>query len=176
MSILARRYVEPLFEVALEKDQLDRIAEDLSGLDEALKASADLRRFLTNPSIERHVKKTVIQKVFDGVSQYTMNFMKLVIEKNRTEILLHARQLYMNLLNAQRGMTPGVVETATPLDDATFERVRKELEVRFQTKLELERKVAKDLLGGMRVRVGNTVIDGSVQGRLARLRESLIVR
>lgn len=174
MSSLARRYVEPLFEVALEKDQLDLIAGDLAGLDEALKASVDLRRFLTNPSIDRRAKKTVTHKIFDGVSEYTMNFMKLVIEKNRPEIFLVSSQLYQSLLNEHRGVTPGVVESATPLDDATFEKVRRELETRFKTKLHLERRVEKDLVGGMRVRVGNTVIDGSVKSQLARLKVSLM--
>jgi len=174
LSSIARRYVEPLFEVALERNQLDRIAEELAALDQAINVSQDLRKYIFDPSIERHVKKSVMEQIFAGASDYTLNFIKLVIEKNRPEILSMAYRLYINLLNDHRGITPGEVETAVPLDDVTFDGIRKDLEARFNTKLHLERKVDSDLLGGMRVRIGNMVIDGSVRGRLVQLRELLI--
>jgi len=174
-GILARRYVQPLFEVAQEKNELERIAGDLAALDQALQESAELKGFLSDPSIGRKAKRTLVEKVFAEASSYTLNFMRVVIDKNRPEILGMSYRLFTDMLNIHRGVALGVVETAVPLDDTAFNKVRKMLEARFGCKLELERKIDPGLLGGLRVRVGNNVIDGSVRGRLEGLKAALSV-
>jgi len=170
---LARRYVQPLFEVAQEKGELERIASDLAALDQALHESAELKEFLANPSIQRKVKWILIEKVFAEASLFTLNFMRVVIDKNRPEVLGATYRLFTDMLNIHRGIAPGVVETAVPLDDAAFDNVKRTLETRFGCKLELERKIERNLLGGMRVRIGNNVIDGSVRGKLEDLKSAL---
>ncbi|HHE46397.1 MAG TPA: ATP synthase F1 subunit delta [Bacteroidetes bacterium] len=170
---LTRRYVKPLFEVACEKNELERIAGDISALDQALKGSPELRRFLADPSIQRRAKRTLIEKVFAEASPYTLNFMRVIINKNRPEILNLTHQYFTELMNIHRGVSPGILETAVPLDDEAFNQVRTTLEKRFGTRLDLERRINPGLLGGLRVRIGNNVIDGSVKGRLAKLRTNL---
>lgn len=170
---IARRYVEPLFEVALEKNLVDRIAEELSLFDDTLQKYPEFRKFLFNPSLNRKTKKAVLEELFSQASIYTLNFMRVVIDKNRPEVLTATYRLFNEMLNRQRGVAPGVIETATPLDDDTFNKVKMKLEARFSCKLDLERKVDPMLLGGILVRVGNNVIDGSLRGQLSRLKLSL---
>ncbi|MDP8239857.1 MAG: ATP synthase F1 subunit delta [Candidatus Hatepunaea meridiana] len=171
---LARRYVQPLFEVAQENNQIDRINNDLELLDRTLSESEELRGFLVDPSIIRQLKKGLIEKLFTEFSHYSMNFVKVVIDKNRPEVLKSAYSLFMELLNIHRGITPGIVESAVPLEDADFEKVKTTLELRLGSKLVLERRVDPSLLGGVRAQVGNTVIDGSLRGRLNKLKATLI--
>ncbi|MDP8229441.1 MAG: ATP synthase F1 subunit delta [Candidatus Electryoneaceae bacterium] len=173
-SGLARRYVQPLFYVALEKGELDKIASDLFSFDEMLSQSSELRSFLADPSVERLAKRGVMEKLFDDVSPYTLNFVKVVIDKNRSAIFDMVYPLFRDMLNEHNGITAGIVETAVPLDDDLFVRLQKTLETRFEKRLELERKIDPDLLGGVRVRIGNMVIDASVRGRLNKLKEMLI--
>lgn len=170
---LPRRYVLPLFEIGVEKGELDRISADLGMIDHTLCESPDLRGFLTDPTIERKMKMGVIEKLFPDISTYTKNFLRVVIDKNRTEILKLTYRLFSDLLNEHRGVMPGELETAVQLDDSTFDELIRTLEKKFNKRLELERKVDPSLLGGARVRVGNVVIDGSVRGRMARLKEAL---
>jgi len=172
-SGLARRYVQPLFEVAREKDRLEQVQSELALLDRCLSESPELRGFLSNPSIERRAKWGVAQQIFTGATPYTLNFMRVVIDKNRTRVLDVACRLFDEMLNLHRGVTPGVVETAVPLDETAFAEVRSNLERRFGGELELEQRVEPTLLGGLRVRVGNTVIDGSVRGSLNRLKQAI---
>jgi len=173
-GVLARRYVQPLFEVASEKDELERIFGDLKSLDQALSDSPDLKGYLSDPSIEKHDKKSVLEKIFADASIYTLNFMRVLIDKNRPEVLWVAYPLFRDMLNEHRGISTGVVESAVTLDDADFGEIKSALENRFASKLDLERQVNPDLLAGLRFRIGNIVLDGSVRNRLTRLKKILI--
>lgn len=170
---LARRYVQPLFEVASEKDELERIFGDLKSLDKALTDSPELKDYLLDPSVEKHDKKSVLEKIFEGASIYTLNFIRVLIDKNRPEVLWVTYRLFRDMLNEHRGISTGVVETAVTLEDADFTEIKSVLENRFASRLDLERQVNPDLLAGLRVRIGNVVLDGSVRGRLQRLKTAL---
>jgi len=170
LSGLARRYVQPLFEVARDAGALDRVADEMKALDEALNASPDLRGFLASPTVERSVKRAALDKLFAGASQHTLNFLRLVVNKNRSEILILAGRIFSDLLNAHRGITPGLVETAVPLDESVYASLESAAARRVGGKLQIKRRVDPALIGGVRIRVGNRVVDASVRGRLEKLR------
>ncbi len=172
-AVPARRYVLPLFEVARDHNVLDVVAADLKALDNALSATPELGAFLAAPTIERSVKRAALEAIFANASSFTLNFLRGVVAKNRSEVLHYAYRIYKGLLDAYRGVTPGLVETATPVDEATFASVVKAVSERFGGKIELQRQVDPSLIGGVRVRVGNQVIDASVKGRLEKLRTTL---
>lgn len=170
---LARRYIQPLFDVAQEKGELEKITSDLAQLDEILAQSTELRGLLADPSVERSTKRSVVEEIFKDASMYTLNFMRLVIDKNRTGLFRIAYRIFRELIDKSEGITTGQVESAIPLSDEVFEKVKTGLESRFNYKLELERVVIPELIAGLRVRIGNLVIDGSLHGRLERLRSIL---
>jgi len=173
LSSLARRYVLPLFELSRDAGTLDRTAVDLQVLDDALTGSPDLVLFLSSPTVERAVKKSAVEQIFKDLSPLTLQFLRVVVTKNRTEILHITHRIFTDLVNAYRGIVPGSVETASPLDDASFAQLQKVTSEKFGVKVELTRSVDPALLGGIRVRVGNKVVDASVRGRLEKLRTTL---
>lgn len=172
-SVLARRYVQPLFEVAKEKEQLDRIGQDLADLDELLAASPELKGFLSDPSVERADKRGVLDQIFAEASPYTRNYLRLVVDKNRTDILRQTNRLFKELVAADKGVNSGVVESAAPLKDDQLANIKAVLEKRFKTKLALEPRIVPELIGGLRIQVGNTLIDDSIRNRLNNLRRVL---
>jgi len=163
----------PLFELSRDAGTLDRTAGDLKTLDDALSASHELAVFLASPTVERAVKRAALEVIFKEVSPLTMQFLRLVVMKNRSEIFHVSNRIFTELLNAHRGIVPGTVETATPLDDASFTQLQKVVSEKFGVKVDLKRSVDPDLLGGVKVRVGNKVVDASVRGRLEKLRATL---
>ena len=172
-SGLARRYVKPLFDAALEKGALERVGADLATLDQALRENPELRVFFNNPSADRRAKKKVAGQVFQGAYPYTLNFINVVLDKNRPGILSVAHRLFQEFLNQHNGVTPGSVTTAVPLDLAGQAQIARRLEQFYAGKLQLDFKVDSAILGGVLVRVGNQVIDGTVRGRFIALRKSM---
>jgi len=171
---LARRYVQPLFELALARGILDQVAREVAQFDSALRQHPEFRTFLSNPSVNRKAKRDAMSRVFVGASPCTINFLKVVLDKNRPEVLVAANSIFQDLLNEHRGVTTGLIETAIPLDEAALNQIKGQLEKRFQRTLDLKHRHDPTLIGGLRLRLGNRVIDASVKGRLARLRDLMI--
>lgn len=170
---LARRYVQALFEVAQEKDVLDKISGDIELLDGTLSNSPELVSFLNNPSILKRAKKAAIEGLFTDVSEYTLNFIRVIIDKNRTEILSVANRIFQDLIDTAKGILNGTVQSAVPLDKEMLAEIKKSLEKRFSSTLVLKNRVTPELIGGLRIQVGNMVIDASVKSRLENLKEIL---
>lgn len=170
---LARRYVQPLFEVAQEKNELEKVNADLKFLDAVFVEVPQVRSFLNDPSVARRVKHGAVENLFKDASPYTLNFMKVVIDKNRTLVFDVAYRMFKEYIDAARGVTIGTVESAVEIDEDLFANISSQVERRFNRKVDLERKVTPDILGGLRIQVGNTVLDSSVMGRLSRLRETI---
>jgi len=172
-GILARRYVAPLFEVAREKGVIPQVAEDIKSLDEALRVSPEFKSILINPSISRKTKRGVVEKMFGGASPFSLNFMRLVIDKNRADIFLVAHHLFQDLLDEMRSVKQGMIQSAVAVSDSDFQTVKEALEKRFRVRLDLRREILPELIGGLRIQIGNTVIDASVKNRLQHLRKAL---
>lgn len=171
---LARRYVQPLFEVTSDKGNLDTVVEELKELNSALSDKSPLRVILNDPSISLQSRIAVIEEIFTGYSDSYLNFVRLVIEKNRTFILEIAYSIFKKIKDESEGLLSGVVESALPLDDETIVELKQQLEMSFGHKVDIEFRITPDLLGGLRIRVGNTVMDGSVTGKLEKLKSELI--
>jgi len=167
---LARRYVLPLFEVARDKNLLDTIAADLKLLGETLQSSAELRTFVDSPTIARSLKREVLSTLFKDASPFTLNFMRVAIDKKRSEIFILASKFFDELVSQHRGETHGIVQSAQPLDDASFAAIEKAVSSKFGTRVMLTKTVDPGLLGGVRIKVGNQVIDASIKGRLEKLK------
>lgn len=170
---LALRYVKALFELAQEKGVVENISADLQVLDETIAGSPELGTFLNNPSVDRSAKKGAVCKLFPDASSYTVNFMRIVIDKNRTEIFTVVYRLFQELVNKAHGVVTGTIHSAVPLDKETFAKVREQLEIQFKRKLVLRTEIDPEIIGGLRIQVGNTVIDNSLKGRLNNLKKVL---
>lgn len=170
---LARRYVLALFEVAKEKDVIDKVSADLQLLDETLKANSDLHIFLNNPSVLRRAKRSAMEELFKDASPYTMNLYRIVVDKNRTGIFDTSYKLFHDLVDNEKGIVRGVIHAAVKIEDDLFKQITETLEKNFNHKLELKTEIDLTLIGGLRVQIGNTVIDSSVKGRLNNLKQAL---
>lgn len=171
---LARRYVQPLFEVASEKGKLDSVANELNELNSALGKNSPLKVILSDPSVSRQSRIAVIEEVFTGYSEPCLNFIRLVIDKNRTFILEIAYSIFKEIKDESEGLLNGVVESALPLNDETITELKQQLEKSFGHKVDIEFRINPEILGGLRIRVGNTVMDGSITGKLESLKSELI--
>nr|MBC8344195.1 ATP synthase F1 subunit delta [Bacteroidota bacterium] len=116
-SGLARRYVQALFNIAQEKDILEKVQEDLKALSELLNNLPEVFSFLFDPSIGRTAKKGALKEIFKDASEFTLNFYFLIIDKNRIEILVDVYRIFDELCNSLKGIITGTIHSAVALDN-----------------------------------------------------------
>ena len=175
MSAVVERYAAALAEVALERKLAGKVRSDLGAFVEVFLSSADLRNALGTPVVSNDVKHKVIHEVTAkmGVDVAVQNFLYLIVDHRRTEILREIPAALQQQLNMRMGIAEADVSSARELSGAEKQQLTAMLERRTGKKIEASFREDKTLLGGAVVRVGSTIYDGSVREQLNRLRERL---
>ncbi len=168
---LSGRYARALYELADEAGQLDAVADDLRGLARALAESADLRRLVESPVLSRDEQGRAMAAVTDAMraSAPTRNAVGLLARQRRLFALERIVSDYLRLLAARRGETTAEVASARPLGDAELDKLRATLGTVVGRDVTVETQVDPGLLGGLVVRVGSRMLDGSIRTKLQRL-------
>jgi F-type H+-transporting ATPase subunit delta len=174
-SAVASRYAEALVEVAMEQRNADQIKADLASFTEAFYTSADLRNFLESPAASAEQKRKVIEALASRMNLATpsRNFIYLLVDHRRTEILGEIQEAFQSELNARLGIAEAHVTAARELTSDEKRELTRALERKTGKKIEARFHKDGSLLAGAVVRVGSTVYDGSVREQLTRLREQL---
>ncbi len=175
MSAVAERYAAALADVAVERKNSETIRRNLAAFVEAFSSIADLRNALESPALNAEVKRKVIAEVAGkmGLDVAVRNFVYLVVDHRRTEILPEIEEAFFSELNERVGIVDAEVTSAHELNDDEKRQLRSVLEQRTGKKVEARFQIDGALLGGAVVRLGSTIYDGSVRDQLKRLREQL---
>ena len=175
MSVLTQRYAAALADVAAERKIGDVVRRDLDAFAEAFSSVADLRNALESPALNAEVKRQVIEKLAAAMKLdvSVRNFIFLLVDHRRTELLLEIQQAFREELNARLGIAEAEVTSARELSAGEKKELTSVLEQRTGKKVEARFQIDGALLAGAVVRLGSTIYDGSVRDQLKRLREQL---
>lgn len=174
-SPLYRRYAQAYMTQAAEAGALETADADVAVLQNLLKESREFRQFIASPLFKAEKKASVMQNLLNGhVSAQTLTFVHFLIEKGRIEHLSAILGAYVLARDTQAGTVVAHVKTATALDDSARTALISKLETLTGRNIRLDVQTDSSLIGGMVVRVGDTVYDGSVRHHLERLQERLI--
>lgn len=172
LATIARPYAEALFQVARRGD-LNAWISDVNQLS-AIAGDESLRVFADNPKVSpQQVFDVVCSAINRDLSEPVKNFLRTIIDNGRLAVLPEVAQQFHALVNAQSGVADATIYSAFPLDDAALADLLATLEKRFGRKLQPSVQVEPDLIGGVRVVVGDQVIDTSVKARLAQMKVAL---
>ena len=170
----ARRYANAFLEISLEKDILENSREDMLLIKNTIEASSDLRLFLKNPIVKKDQKKAVIEKVFmDKIQDITFQLFELLSKKDREALLEDISRTFLELYNRHQGIIEVGVTSAKEMEAEQVKALKKNIEHTTGKKVELKKEVEEDLIGGLKVRIDDTVIDGSVKFKLSQLKDRL---
>ena len=170
--ILARRYAQAVFELGLDHKQEERIHQDFTEITKLLRDQMDIFR---HPMMGSAKQKTFLKNLIASkISSRTLKFLELLIDKKRFFLLPLIVQDYGATLDAHRGVMRAQVRAAGKMAEPELKRLRGDLKTRFGKEIVLDFKENPELLGGMVVRIGDWVLDGSLQGKLRRLAAQLI--
>jgi F-type H+-transporting ATPase subunit delta len=173
MPEVARVYAEALFEVAKEKGKLDEIGEQLGEFVDALDGDRDLQVFFFSPYFSSAEKVDGLKRAIDGADPKLVNFLELLIEKNRMTEIFRVRRQLEQLWKQENKRIDVTVTSAVELDPAVVEKIGEEIERQTGRKVELASRVDDEILGGIVLQVGNMVLDASIRSRLEKLRKSV---
>jgi F-type H+-transporting ATPase subunit delta len=175
LSVVAERYAAALADVAVERKNSETIKRNLAAFVEAFSSVADLRNALQSPALNAEVKRKVIAELAGkmGLDDAVRNFIYLVVDHRRTEVLPEMEEAFLSELNERLGIVEAEVTSAHELNDDEKRQLRAVLEQRTGKKVEARFEIDGALLGGAVVRLGSTIYDGSVRDQLKRLREQL---
>lgn len=170
---IARRYAEAAFELALRDDKVEVWLEQLRDLAQAVADPAVVER-LADPNVPLVTRHEALRGLFAGrMLPQVSNLVGLMLRRRRLDALPDIAREFRRLHNRRAGISEATATSATQLDEREIGALRARLEQITNGQIELELRVDPALLGGVQVRLGDLLIDGSVRGRLERLRGRL---
>jgi ATP synthase F1 delta subunit len=170
---LATVYARALFEVAQERGTLDAVREQVGQFADALAEDRDLQVFFFSPYFSTEEKKDGLSRAVTGAAESVENFLQLLIEKHRMPIIFRLRRELDGLWRRENQLLPVTITSAVELDAKTVKGIGKTIGEQTGRKVELTSEVDPDVLGGIRLRVGNSILDATIRNRLEQLRRSV---
>lgn len=174
-STVAKRYALALFQLSKENNLLDQMEEELRVVKQVINNSSDLTSVLKSPKVSIEKKKEIIKDSFSKVNPFVLNTLMILIDRHREDQIAEVSDRFVELANEERGIADAKVYTIRPLTNEE----RDALSVSFAAKvgkksLRIENIIDSELLGGIKLRIGNRIFDGSLRGKLDRLERKLL--
>ncbi len=171
---LARRYALAVFSLATERDAIARIGDELQCVNEVFERDANARQFFLAPVIARSDKERVLAKVFERrIGDVVLHTLLLLVRKRREALLPALVDEYRALQMAERGTETLTIASARPLTEKQVTAMSERLERIYGKRFEPRVVVDPSLVGGVRVTMGDRLVDGTVAGRLDEMARSL---
>jgi F-type H+-transporting ATPase subunit delta len=170
---IAEVYSRALFDVAKDQDILDEVHEQLGQFTDEVDKNRDLQVFFFSPYFSSQEKKDGIGKMIEGANENFVRFLELLAERHRMPAIFRIRRDFDELYAEERKLLPVTITSAVELDKDTIKEITSKIEEQTGRKVELSTKVDPNVIGGLVMRVGNVVMDGSIRSRLERLRKQV---
>ena len=172
---LDRRYALALYEVAEEKGKVQEYLKDLREICDLIENNHDFYEVIKHPQISTRRKKKTFINIFKGkIDEELLSFLLILIEKDRI-LYLRKKLNQMEIIDLERKNTVrGLIKTAVPLLQEELDKLQNTFEAKYNKKIIFETNVDKSLLGGVYVRIGNNVIDGTVKAKINEMKELVL--
>lgn len=172
MSVAAT-YAEALFEAATDAGAVDAVAEEVAAFAGAVEQSADLRQFLDNPEVDARGKKEALKELSSSANPITANFLQVLVDRGRITEFPEIARAFAERVAAEEGRLEVEAVTAVPLPDDLRSRIVEEISRKTGRSVDLTESVDPEIVGGLVLRIGGAVVDGSVRHRIEELRAAL---
>jgi len=174
IATIARPYAEAVFKLAEVDGRFDAWSALLERFAGAV-AHEEVRACAGNPNVATaQLTELLVSVMGEGVAPEAKNFVQLVVTNRRLAAVPEIHELYEELRHEREGVVDAEIASAFPLDDSQLKTLVADLERRFKRKVQPHVSVDKELIGGVRIAVGDEVIDGSVRGKLAAMATALL--
>jgi len=173
MEELARIYGRSLFDVASGDGKLDVIRDQLAQFTDAVASDRTFQVFLFSPYFSTEEKQHGLERALSGADEVFVRFLELLIEKHRMPVIFRIRQEYESLVEEAEQRLGVEITSAVELDPKMAAGVAEQIGKHTGRRIDLRRRVDPEIIGGLIVRVGNSILDASVRTRLESLRREV---
>lgn len=174
-DLVAGKYALALFNVALQRNELDAVSSDLDSIDQLGRISTAFGHTLESPTVTTEIKRDLLAAALKGrVTATTFSLLNLLLDKKRISLVSQLVVEFRELVLKHRGIIHAVAWTAIPLDTTETARLSKALARLSGKSIEIENRVDERVLGGMVIGFGESILDGSVRRGLDDLRDTLM--
>ncbi len=170
---VARVYAQALFDAAREAGVVEPVRRELGDFVAALAASEALRHVLADPQLELSAKLRVLGEIMSGGQPLLANALRLMLERGRFGAVVELDQAYDGLAVVEEGVVEVEVVSAAELSPETEKKIAARVEEATGRRVEMARRVDPSILGGLVLRIGDVIVDGSVKARIRQLRRRL---
>ncbi|UOR11259.1 F0F1 ATP synthase subunit delta [Halobacillus amylolyticus] len=174
-TIIAKRYATALFQLGQEQSKLDVIETELRALRVIFKGNKGLVQFLKHPRLTVDEKKQLLNDSLKDFSKETLHTLMLLIDRHREEIMIDMIDHFILKMNDLKGIADATVYSVNELSDVEKQRISATFAPKVgKRSLNLTNVIDTSIIGGIRLRVGNRIFDGSVSGKLSRIERQLV--
>ena len=173
MEEIAQVYARALFDVAVERDALDEIRDQLGAFADAMHESHDLAVFFFSPYFSVPEKKDGLKRTVQDADPAVVNFLEALIERHRMPAIFRIRTDFDAMWEKERRRLPVQITSAIELDRSVVDSLGKRIGEQVDRQVEVSSDVDPDILGGVVLRVGNVILDASIKNRLEQLRKQV---
>ena len=174
-EVAARRYSVALFEAGREQGKIDTYFEQIKDVAAVLSDHKDLMELLTHPNIEKKDKKRVVGDIFkDKIDEEIIKLISLLIDHERIKEIKLVYEDYKSLVYEFRGIEVAYVTTAVKMLDSEVNAIKEKLSKKYNCTIEVENIIDEKIIGGVYLRIGDEVIDGTVKGTLEKIRKEIM--
>ncbi|QDP41661.1 F0F1 ATP synthase subunit delta [Radiobacillus deserti] len=174
-AVVSKRYADALFQLAQEKSRLIELEEEMRALDEIVKQSPELLTFLTNPKVNGSDKKNLLKESLKDFSNEVLHTLFILVDRHREESIPDVITHVIALANEMKGIAEAKVYSVRELSIDEQEEISKVFAKKLNINvLKIENIVDPSIIGGIKIRIGNTIYDGSISGKLTRLERSIV--
>ncbi|MFD1362032.1 F0F1 ATP synthase subunit delta [Lentibacillus salinarum] len=169
-QVAANRYAEALFQLGNEKGTLEQLVKESEVLKSIFNENEQLVTFMEHPRINHDKKMQFLGDVFQGFSDDVLKTLKLLAERHRIGIVPAILDAFIHLVNEAKGIAEAKVYSVRKLSESEKEQLEITFAKRFNKQaIKLESIVDPSIIGGLKLRIGNTIYDGTIQGKLKRI-------
>ena len=172
----SKSYSVALYELSKESLELDKVEDDIKGLNKLISESPNFKEMILSPVVKKEDKRNVMfaiadQNNFSGILKKFLGFLSL---KNRLFFLNQIIDSFLNLVSSSKGELKAKLLSSKELSKAELEKIRSELSKDFQSPIKIDYKYDPNLIGGLIIQVGSVMVDTSIKTKLRQLQKNMI--
>lgn len=176
MPLVEKRYAEALVNISVEKNMIERHQNELGFIADLYSHQEDFKNFLLNPKTDIDARKDLLRNVFKGrIQDELLSFLLILLDKGRIKYLQGIYEEYVRLAEEKQNILSMEIMAAAPLLSSQVESIKEKFRKLYKaSSVNASVNIDQRLVGGVRVRIGDKLIDGSIKGRLKELQEILL--